>query len=91
MMGVDSADQIISLTAGMMRWLFTWSCQAFLLLGLAWVGLKLDRSRSATTRYRIWLIALVAVAALPLLSLLTFHWKATCLNPPEQAWMLMAS
>src|SRR5262245_535759 len=71
MMGVDSADQIISLTAGMMRWLFTWSCQAFLLLGLAWVGLKLDRSRSATTRYRIWLIAFVAVAALPLLGALS--------------------
>jgi beta-lactamase regulating signal transducer with metallopeptidase domain len=71
MMGVDSADQIISLTAGVIHWLFTWSCQAFLLLGLAWVGLKLDRSRSATTRYRIWLIALLAVAALPLLSALS--------------------
>jgi beta-lactamase regulating signal transducer with metallopeptidase domain len=71
MMGVGSADQIISLTAGMIHWLFTWSCQAFLLLGLAWVGLKLDRSRSATTRYRIWLIALLAVAALPLLGALS--------------------
>src|SRR5262245_12550046 len=70
MTGTDSADQIISLTAGVIHWLFTWSCQAFLLLGLAWVGLKLDRSRSATTRYRIWLIALLAVAALPLLSAL---------------------
>jgi beta-lactamase regulating signal transducer with metallopeptidase domain len=71
MMGMGSADQIISLTAGVMRWLFIWSCQAFLLLGLAWVGLKLDRSRSATTRYRIWLIALLAVAALPLLGALS--------------------
>src|SRR5262245_10017379 len=71
MMGVGSADQIISLTAGVIHWLFTWSCQAFLLLGLAWVGLKLDRSRSATTRYRIWLIALFAVAALPLLGALS--------------------
>lgn len=70
-MGVGSADQIISLTAGVIHWLFTWSCQAFLLLGLAWVGLKLDRSRSATTRYRIWLIALLAVAALPLLGALS--------------------
>jgi beta-lactamase regulating signal transducer with metallopeptidase domain len=67
MMGEVSADQIISLTAGVIHWLFTWSCQAFLLLGLAWIGLKLDRSRSAITRYRIWLIALLAVAALPLL------------------------
>jgi beta-lactamase regulating signal transducer with metallopeptidase domain len=71
MMGVGSVDQIISLTAGVIHWLFTWSCQAFLLLGLAWVGLKLDRSRSATTRYRIWLIALLAVAALPLLGALS--------------------
>jgi beta-lactamase regulating signal transducer with metallopeptidase domain len=68
---MGSADQIISLTAGVIHWLFTWSCQAFLLLGLAWIGLKLDRSRSASTRYRIWLIALLAVAALPLLSVLS--------------------
>ncbi len=71
MMGVGSADQIISLTAGVINWLFTLSCQAFLILGLAWVWLKLDRSRSATTRYRIWLIALIAIAALPLLGALS--------------------
>jgi bla regulator protein blaR1 len=71
MMRMGSADHIISLTAGVIHWLFTWSCQAFLILGLAWIGLKLDRSRSASTRYRIWLIALLAVAALPLLSVLS--------------------
>ena len=71
MTGTGSADQIIYLTAGVIHWLGAWSCQALLLLGLAWVGLKLDRSRSATTRYRIWLIALLAVAALPLLSALS--------------------
>jgi beta-lactamase regulating signal transducer with metallopeptidase domain len=71
MMEVVNADQIISFTAGVIQWLFTWSCQAFLLLGLAWVVLKLNRSRSATTRYRIWLIALLAVAALPLLGALS--------------------
>jgi beta-lactamase regulating signal transducer with metallopeptidase domain len=71
MMEVLNADQIISLTAGVIHWLFTWSCQAFLLLGLVWVVLRLDRSRSATTRYRIWLIALLAVAALPLLGALS--------------------
>src|SRR5215475_5207441 len=70
-MGILSAAKVISLTAGVIHWLFTWSCQSFLLLGLAWVGLKLDRSRSATTRYRIWLIALLAVAALPLLGALS--------------------
>jgi beta-lactamase regulating signal transducer with metallopeptidase domain len=71
MMEVVNADQIISLAAGVIHWLFTWSCQAFLLLGLVWVVLKLDRSRSATTRYRIWLIALLAVAALPLVGALS--------------------
>jgi beta-lactamase regulating signal transducer with metallopeptidase domain len=71
MTGTASADQIISLTAGIILWLFTWSCQAFLLLSIAWVGLKLDRSRSASIRYRIWLIALLGVAALPLLSVLS--------------------
>lgn len=70
-MRVLSPDQIISTCAVVIHWLFTWSCQSFLLLGLAWVGLKLDRSRSATTRYRIWLIALLAVAALPLLGALS--------------------
>src|SRR5262249_43100275 len=79
MMGVGSADQIISLTAVVIHWLFIWSCQAFLLLGLAWVGLKLDRSRSATTRYRIWLIAILAVAALPLLGPLS---QRLCLPGP---------
>ena len=71
MLGTASADQIISLSSEAVQWLFTWSCQAFLLLVVAWVGLKLDRSRSATTRYRIWLIALLAVAALPLLTVLS--------------------
>jgi beta-lactamase regulating signal transducer with metallopeptidase domain len=71
MTGVGSVDQIISLTAGVIHWLFTWSFQSFLLLGLVWVWLKFDRSRSATTRYRIWLIALLAVAALPLLGALS--------------------
>jgi beta-lactamase regulating signal transducer with metallopeptidase domain len=70
MAGTGSADQIISLSGELTRWLFTWSWQALLLLGVAWVWLKLDRSRSAATRYRIWLIAIVAVSGLPLLSAL---------------------
>jgi beta-lactamase regulating signal transducer with metallopeptidase domain len=82
---MGSADQIISLTAGVIHWLFTWSCQAFLLLGLAWVGLKLDRSRSANTRYRIWLIALLAVAALPLLSVLSQRLRLPVVIAPFPA------
>ena len=71
MWGTANTDQIISLFREMIHWLFTWSWQVFLLLGVAWAGLKLDRSRSATTRYRIWLIAILAVSALPLLSTLS--------------------
>jgi len=71
MEGTSSSDQIISLSGELIHWLFSWSWQAFLLLGVTWVWLRLDRSRSAATRYRIWLIALVAVAALPLLGALS--------------------
>ena len=71
MTGTSSIDQIISLSSGVIHWLFTWSWQALLLLGVSWIWLKFDRSRSATTRYRIWLIAVLAVVALPLLSFLS--------------------
>ena len=71
MTGTVSSEEITALSGGVIHWLFTWSWQAFLLLGVAWVGLKLDRSRSATTRYRIWLIAILAVSALPLLTTLS--------------------
>jgi beta-lactamase regulating signal transducer with metallopeptidase domain len=71
MAGTGSVEQIISSTTEVSRWLFIWSCQSFLLLGVVWAGLKLDRSRSAATRYRIWLIAVLAVASLPLISALS--------------------
>src|SRR5262245_28230727 len=51
-------------------WLFAWGCQALLLLGAAWVAAKLDRSDDPAARYRIWLIAAVAVAVIPWLVLL---------------------
>src|SRR5262245_47574499 len=68
MAGTGSVEQIISSTTEISLWLFIWSCQSFLLLSVAWAGLKLDRSRSAATRYRIWLIAILAVASLPIIS-----------------------
>jgi beta-lactamase regulating signal transducer with metallopeptidase domain len=68
MAGIVSIEHFISSSAGAVYWLFTWSCQALLLLGVAWGWLKLNRSPSATTRYRIWLTAIIAVAALPALS-----------------------
>jgi beta-lactamase regulating signal transducer with metallopeptidase domain len=67
MAGINNLDQFISSSTALIYWLFTWSCQALLLLGIAWGWLKLDRSLNATTRYRIWLVAIIAVSALPLL------------------------
>ena len=70
-MAINNTEQIISLSSQAIRFLLTWSWQSLLLLGVAWAWLKVDRARSATTRYRIWLIALLAVSALPLLNLLS--------------------
>jgi hypothetical protein len=71
MPAINSIDQVIAFGSDAIRWLFTWSWQALLLLGAAWVALRLDRSRSAAVRYKVWLIAVVAVAALPLLGALS--------------------
>ncbi len=48
------------------RFLFAWSWQAFLLLVAVYLIIKLGRFRAAGVRYRVWCIALVAVALLPL-------------------------
>ncbi|MFN0109984.1 MAG: M56 family metallopeptidase [Blastocatellia bacterium] len=49
-------------------WLLTWSWQSLLLIGAVWFGLKLWRAKSPALRHQIWLAALMAVAALPLLA-----------------------
>ena len=67
-MATNNIDQFISLSGDVIRWLLTWSWQLCLLLGVAWAVLKLDRSGSPVIRYRIWLIALLAALALPLLT-----------------------
>jgi beta-lactamase regulating signal transducer with metallopeptidase domain len=81
MAGTGSVEQIISSTTEVSRWLFIWSCQSFLLLSVAWAGLKIDRSRSAATRYRIWLIAILAVASLPVISALSQSLRSPILVP----------
>ncbi len=82
MLGTSSADQFISFSGEAIHWLFTWSWQSFLLLGVAWVALKLDRSRSAATRYRIWLIAILAASALPLISALIHNLRLPIAQAP---------
>src|SRR5262249_33292981 len=67
MNALHGIDQIISFSRDGLGWLFTWSCQIMLLLAGAFAAVRLDRSRTALIRYRIWLIALIASAALPIL------------------------
>lgn len=66
--GINSVDHILSVSSNLIRWLSVWSWQALVVIVIAWAALKLDRSRNATIRYRIWLTAFLAAAMLPLLS-----------------------
>jgi beta-lactamase regulating signal transducer with metallopeptidase domain len=68
MTSTANLQQLILFSREMILGLLLWSCQSLLLLGAAWGALKLDRSRNAGTRCRIWLMALVIVAILPLLN-----------------------
>jgi beta-lactamase regulating signal transducer with metallopeptidase domain len=77
MLPTSNIDQIISLSGEVVRWLLTWSAQLCLLLGVVWAALKLDRSRSPLIRYRIWLVALIAAVALPVLTAISH-----CLHLP---------
>ena len=70
MAAANSMDQVMTLSFALISWLFTWSWQALLLLSATWLALELGRSNSAATHYRVWLIATLATAALPLLTAL---------------------
>jgi beta-lactamase regulating signal transducer with metallopeptidase domain len=48
-------------------WLLVWSWQAAVLLACVWAGLKIFRVKSPALRHQIWLFALIAVAAMPIL------------------------
>src|SRR5215471_940487 len=49
-------------------WMLVWSWQATVLLACVWAGLKIFRVKSPTLRHQVWLLALIAVAAMPALS-----------------------
>jgi beta-lactamase regulating signal transducer with metallopeptidase domain/biopolymer transport protein ExbD len=49
-------------------WLLVWSWQAAVLLACVWVGLKLLHVKSPALRHQVWLYALIAVVAMPILS-----------------------
>jgi beta-lactamase regulating signal transducer with metallopeptidase domain len=48
-------------------WMLVWSWQAAVLLACAWAGLKIFRVKSPALRHQVWLFALIAVAAMPIL------------------------
>src|SRR5262245_39969682 len=49
-------------------WLLVWSWQAAILLACVWAGLRLFRVKSPALRHQVWLFALIAVVAMPVLS-----------------------
>src|SRR5262245_20935588 len=49
-------------------WLLVWSGQAAVLLASVWAGLKIFRVKSPALRHQVWLFALIAVVAMPVLS-----------------------
>lgn len=78
-----NAEQFILFSREALLGLLLWSCQSVLLLGVAWSVLKLDRSRSASTRCRMQLMALLMVAVLPFLNRLapSLHLPANSMTP----------
>jgi beta-lactamase regulating signal transducer with metallopeptidase domain/ketosteroid isomerase-like protein len=49
-------------------WMLMWSWQAAVLIACVWAGLKIFRVKSPALRHQVWLFALIAVAAMPILS-----------------------
>jgi len=49
-------------------WLLVWSWQAAVLLTCVWAGLKIFRVKSPALRHQVWLFALIAVIAMPVMS-----------------------
>jgi beta-lactamase regulating signal transducer with metallopeptidase domain len=62
------ANPLVTATAKGAAWLLAWSWQAAVLLACVWAGLKIFRVKSPALRHQVWLLALIAVAAMPILS-----------------------
>jgi beta-lactamase regulating signal transducer with metallopeptidase domain/ketosteroid isomerase-like protein len=60
--------QFVMASAKGAAWLLVWSWQAAVLLTCVWAGLKIFRVKSPALRHQVWLFALIAVAAMPILS-----------------------
>src|SRR5262245_12501597 len=61
-------NPFVTASAKAAGWLLVWSWQAAVLLACVWAGLKIFRVKSPALRHQVWLFALIAVAAMPILS-----------------------
>jgi hypothetical protein len=59
---------LVTTSAKGAAWLLVWSWQAAVILACVWAGLKIFRVKSPALRHQVWLFALIAVAAMPILS-----------------------
>src|SRR5262245_28676582 len=61
-------NPFVTASAKTAAWLLVWSWQAAVLLACVWAGLRIFRVKSPALRHQVWLFALIAVAAMPILS-----------------------
>jgi beta-lactamase regulating signal transducer with metallopeptidase domain len=61
------ANLFVTASAKAAAWLLVWSWQAAVLLACVWAGLRIFRVKSPALRHQVWLFALIAVAAMPIL------------------------
>jgi beta-lactamase regulating signal transducer with metallopeptidase domain len=61
-------NMLIAASSEGAAWLLVWSWQALLLLACVWLVLIVFRVKSPALRHQVWLFALIAVAAMPVLS-----------------------
>jgi beta-lactamase regulating signal transducer with metallopeptidase domain len=66
-------NPFVTAAAKAAAWLLVWSWQAAVLLACVWAGLKIFRVKSPALRHQVWLFALIAVAAMPILSGVVQH------------------
>src|SRR5262252_5015865 len=61
-------NPFVTAAAKAAAWLLVWSWQAAVLLACVWAGLRIFRVKSPALRHQVWLFALIAVVAMPVLS-----------------------
>src|SRR5215475_13838352 len=61
-------NPFVTASAKAAAWLLVWSWQAAVLLACVWAGLKIFRVKAPALRHQVWLFALIAVVAMPVLN-----------------------